>query len=504
MQKHIQSQSIKYLTLSLLSIIGLCLVLFSTRLYGNSLTPDSINYVSAARNLAEGNGLIAFDGSPLILWPPLYPFILSIPDFLFSIDPLKSANIINAVFFGLIVFFSGLLIFRYLKSSTLIQILGTIVVLLSLILLDIATHTWSEIVFIFFVQVFFYYIDVYREKQDVFSLLVISVSAALACLTRYIGMCIIMTGALMLIFQFRRNVRSGIIPLIVFIMISCLPIGIFLVRNHTISGTFFGSRNPSEVSIIQNLRLVLDVVREYGYFPVKVVKGNVFFLLIIIISFFAVSFGKGRFRETRPIIFFIFFYISFLVYSSSTYAYEQINYRYLSPLYIPLTLLFLISIEVLLEFFKKRISPTVVNASFSLGLIIWLLSYPLNGTIHYTRLWSTHGTGGFNSTEWHNSDLIKYVENIHLEQGQSIYTAETPTIYILTGIVSKNSSLPTLSKELFNIPDEGKELNNFDYYLWFNNYGNLYKWDELISSTNVKKLCEFKDGVVFAIFRVPM
>lgn len=504
MTRFLQAESIKYYLLILISFCGSILVLVSTSLNGASVTPDSVHYISTARNLAIGNGLIAYDGRPFLLWPPLYPAILSIPAILFSIDPLISAGVINAIFFGLVVFFSGLLLFRHLKSSALIQILGSVIILLSLILLDTATHAWSEIIFIFFVQVFLYYLEVYRTKKDMMSLLVLSTSASFACLTRYIGISLIITGVVIIVFLYKSKLKSGLLPLMIFVSIASLPIGAFLLRNYQVGGSLFGSRNPSTVTVFQNLDYVFSSVRDYGYFPVKIIAGNTAFLLIIIISFIACIF-KERFKETSPVILYIFFYISFLVYSSSSYAFEQINSRYVSPLYIPVTLLFLVSIEVLLEPIKKILSPRIINSLFALGLFVWLISYPLKGTKHYTRLWKSYGTGGFNSPEWNKSDLIQYVKNIQLQHGQVIYSAEGPIIYILTGIVC-NNTIPNLTKEPVYIPgeDEQNKSNSpyFDYYIWFSKYSNLFKWDDLVSSTNVRKLNEFKDGAVFTIFRI--
>ena len=83
--------------LLLLGLTGTILSLLSTSLFGSGLSPDSVYYISIARNIAAGNGFVTFMGAPMIEWPPLYPLILAIPGILFKIDPLISAPYIGAI-----------------------------------------------------------------------------------------------------------------------------------------------------------------------------------------------------------------------------------------------------------------------------------------------------------------------------------------------------------------------------------------------------------------------
>ena len=152
--------------LLVLSATGVVLSLLSTSRYGAGLSPDSVYYISAARNIAGGFGVTSFDGSPFVYWPPLYPMLLSIPAIVFHLDPLTTAPIINAILFGLIIYFSGLLLGRHLFSSTALAILGVPLIVFSIILLDIATMAWSETLFIFLTLVFLLYLGKFLEKKD--------------------------------------------------------------------------------------------------------------------------------------------------------------------------------------------------------------------------------------------------------------------------------------------------------------------------------------------------
>ena len=62
----------------LLSAAGALVVFFGTSRFGIGISPDSVNYISCARELIKGNGFISYDGTPFTLWPPLYPTLLGI------------------------------------------------------------------------------------------------------------------------------------------------------------------------------------------------------------------------------------------------------------------------------------------------------------------------------------------------------------------------------------------------------------------------------------------
>src|SRR5438477_1033952 len=71
---------------------------------GSGLTPDSLHYITAARHLMVGQGLMQapVDGAtvPFILYAPLFPIILSSGGSIFRADPLQVARWLNCMLFG--------------------------------------------------------------------------------------------------------------------------------------------------------------------------------------------------------------------------------------------------------------------------------------------------------------------------------------------------------------------------------------------------------------------
>ena len=185
--------------LGILGIIGSGVVLLLTYQHGSGITPDSVSYISAARSLANGHGFITYNGEFLVFQPPLYSIILALIKNIFSIDPLISAGYLNSLLFGLIVFISGLFFLKHLKSFILV-ILGTLSVLISYAIVQSSLMTLSEPLFIFLLLLFFHYVDAYQKEHNIYSLILFSLAAALACLTRYTGIIIILTGLINIIY----------------------------------------------------------------------------------------------------------------------------------------------------------------------------------------------------------------------------------------------------------------------------------------------------------------
>src|SRR5262245_17419589 len=112
-----------------LCLAGICLILIATARYGVGLTPDSACYISVARNLVAGNGLIPDTSVPFVEWPPLFPLLLALAAWL-GLDPIVAARLLNALAFGLILLVSSLWMQRNIRSR-LLALTGSVAVLLA-------------------------------------------------------------------------------------------------------------------------------------------------------------------------------------------------------------------------------------------------------------------------------------------------------------------------------------------------------------------------------------
>ena len=231
--------------LALLALLGTGLVLLATSRYGAGLASDSVGYIATARNLMAGSGLLLYDGTPLLAQPPLFPALLALAGGLIKTDPLLLVSAVNALLFGLIVYFGGILAFRCLSGYPIFAFIGTLAILVSVPLFTVSIIAWSEPLFILFVVLSLLFADSYLEKNDKVSLTLLSISVALSFLTRYIGAVLVIWAAVIVMATFRGSFKIRMAHLVVFAMAPAVSIGTWLVRNYLVSGTPLGPRASS-------------------------------------------------------------------------------------------------------------------------------------------------------------------------------------------------------------------------------------------------------------------
>jgi hypothetical protein len=120
------------------------------------------------------------------------------------------------------------------------------------------------------------------------------------------------------------------------------------------------------------------------------------------------------------------------------------------------------------------------------------------------------GTGGYTSTEWRNSELVKYMAHLPIESGQAVYSNEDEILYILTGIKCK-PGLISISPGTRELPGDTtnsfrtRNIINYDYFVYFAKYPDScpYSKDQLENSANLKKIVQVSDGAVFSVQRIP-
>ncbi|MGH8016172.1 MAG: hypothetical protein ACREBV_08280, partial [Candidatus Zixiibacteriota bacterium] len=175
--------------LTLTASLAVCLILISTSKYGIGVSPDSSCYISIAENLTKGNGFAIYDLEPAVAWPPLYPAILAFAQF-FGLNFSMWARLLNALLYGLLVLAAARWLFQNIKSRTIAWI-GTSGVLFSPVLLFIAKFAWSELLFSLLVFLALVKIKRLQDSVTIQKVLILALLTALACLTRYVGVTLV-------------------------------------------------------------------------------------------------------------------------------------------------------------------------------------------------------------------------------------------------------------------------------------------------------------------------
>lgn len=507
-------QNIKHINLykqivaGLIGLIGTITILSLTVQHGTGITPDSVVYISVARNFADHNTFIMYNGSVLVLQPPLYPIVLALIKKILLIDPQVSTSYVNAILFGLIIYLSGSFLLKYLKSVAL-SILGTISILISYALVQVSLMALSEPLFILLILLFIYHFDKFRSKQDYTSLFLLSIWASLACLTRYTGIVIILTGIILILTHQKSNFKKKILQSLVFILITVLPIGIWIIRNYFISGTTIGQRAESSYSLSQNLRFFYDTILLW-YLPADSI-----FIYLILFTFLSAAWILFKLNFDKPYDFkinykivpsllFALFYSCFIIISSTTTAYDRISDRLLSPIYIPAVFLLFFILDKILSWLSLRFNKYVVNIVLII-CVITFLRFPLHNTLYIIEEFRNQSGSGYNSVSWSNSETIEFlIKHKQLENNFTLYSNEPEAVYAFTNLKIEYSPAKTFynSPQLLNA-DQNSNIfcmgTNNGYLIWFKeaNRSFLFTIEELQKIFDLTEVASFDDGEIY-------
>jgi len=215
----------------LMAAIAGTAALVATR-HGIALSPDSVSYLSAARNLAAGHGYLDFTGTADTTFPPLFPAAIAAGNVVgFSLT--TSARLVNASSFAVIVVLSWALLRRHV-DSTVVRVTALIAIACSPVLLDVSAKAWSEPLFCAFLLAFLLVIE--RAVCSVDARLRLVAAAGLisgaAFLVRYVGVSLIITGVVVCtLLPLGTSIRRRAERTLVFVLAAAPLPAIWALRN---------------------------------------------------------------------------------------------------------------------------------------------------------------------------------------------------------------------------------------------------------------------------------
>ncbi|MFZ5478584.1 MAG: hypothetical protein ACOZNI_17570, partial [Myxococcota bacterium] len=162
----------------LLAALVAALLFVATGPWGPGLTQDSATYLSTATHLSEGAGFVRFDGRAYVLWPPLYPVLISLGVHA-GLSAARAAVVVN----GLALWAAAVAVARVVRRDArapIAALLAGLAVVLVPGQVTVAGSVWSETTFAAFVALAF--VAVGRGGG-----LAVGVFVGLAALTRHVG-----------------------------------------------------------------------------------------------------------------------------------------------------------------------------------------------------------------------------------------------------------------------------------------------------------------------------
>ena len=440
MNIRITPRLVSFLTLGLLTVIGIFLVLRSTP-EGLGLSDDSIAYIAGARSLLAGRGYREAwlaSNSPITHFPPGFSSALALIGLL-GLDPFRGARFLNALLFGLSTGLIGTLGWRMTKSL----VAGLVVAALFVLngsLLQVYTTAMSEPLFIFLSLLAFWMFDLYFERDAHWIWLVLcGIFVGVAYLTRYAGLALLATF-LVALFILHDSWRKRFVGIGIFLA-SVLPFIIgWTFRNFIVAGNATNREliwhpitasnfNTTLYVISQFLIPVEDWRKQLYKTPALFIALTALILLMVLVwvgikvwKYFVAPQQAPR-QETISFTtgLYVFGYIASIIASMLLFdASTKFQLRILAPIFISLLVL-LVAFGVWL--WKKRRELAIVLALFIIGVSIY------NQNITVQEL--SKGGQGFASFVWYDSKAIAYLRT--LPRAVIIYTNETGAVYLYTG-----------------------------------------------------------------------
>ena len=334
------------------AVLGGGLVLARGAADGVRLLPDSIDYIAAARNLVAGEGLGRLpDGQPYDLWPPLYPVLLAAGGF-FVADPHDVAGPLNAVVFGLTVFVAGRWLRQRIRSRFLFA-WGCLALALALPLTHLASWAVSEPPFILFALLALFRAEAHLRDGGRSPLAWAVLFTALACLTRYSGVAVLVAVTAALLLQRGRPPGERLKRAALYAVPAFIPLGLWLARN----GFVFGEAvvNPGRHAGYSPGGILFDLWAHAGKWAALVDSDTwgraAVAVLALAICAAVYVIRKRRWLDSwRPFAVlggFTLAFVVLLIASGLLGNFWRLWERYLSPVYIPLLLMSLLLMDAL-------------------------------------------------------------------------------------------------------------------------------------------------------------
>ena len=395
------------LLLAALALLGAALILARHVNYGVSIHWDSINFITVARNLLAGEGLVElWTKTDFILTPPFYPLLLAGAT-LFIVDPLDVAGPLNATIFGLTIFAAGQWLRQRIHSRFLV-LWTCLAILFALPLAHWASTVMTDTPFVLFVTLALLQTDNFLQKGKQASLLWAAVFTALACLTRYIGPALIFTVLPLLLFQhgiapFEKLKRIGL-----YAAVSATPICLWMLRNFLRFDSPMGGRSPLNYALPEILDAVISHLTRWLFLEMSLGEFHVFAealtglaLLVLVIALGGILRAQQKAAAwtdlTSLCLFPTFTLVYFILFIQAiqTSGVGPPRYRYLLPVYIPLLFTAVLVIDRFLRYERQRkLLGTINDLPFIRTIIprrvkqVSLLTVLLSATLSLWLGWS--------------------------------------------------------------------------------------------------------------------
>lgn len=484
---------------------------WSVSSFGLGTSRDSVEYLFTSLSLTRGDGLVSFLGGRYVLWPPLYPALLSLFQRIGGMDPLQSALALQLLTFIWIAALTAWLFTRLFPRTFALAFLGNALALTGVGLTMLFQAVGSDYLFIALTLSMVYLCDSYitenRPRMIGWMILV----SALAMLQRYIAVALLLTAA-WVVFQHSRTTLADRLKRTALLGLSLVPVGLWalslpveaVVRNDP--SNLFENFYWFTFSI---LSWFVPEAELYDH-PFRTQVGMWGLWLGIVVCGVIVWRARGNrnLSVETPLFLFGGIYTVLLLVIASLTSFNSLDSRFASPVFIPLVALVLSAFERLLlsEYFRARLTPSLAYAILSIPLLAGLAFSEMR-SVAAIQLQRENGAG-YTSREWYDNDVIAYWL-AHKPEAEYLAFSNYPA-----GVAVHTWHVVLSSPRRTNHPNAGEavipletylpslfEAGKESYVIWIepNEYTHVYSVGDLQEVVEVETVYESADGGIYRL-----
>lgn len=502
-----------------IALLGAGLVLAREITYGVAFTWDSVNYLGAARELlTEGDFARALEErEPFTTWGPLYPMLLAAGGF-GAFDPLDVAGPLGAAVFALTILAAGLWMRRVIASRALV-VWGCLALACAFPLARIAGFALTDAPFILFVTLALSRIDAFRDGGGRTALAWAAAFTALACLTRYAGVALIIAALPLLLLRDGPRPWERARDAAFFLAAAALPLGLWLLRNALLVGSPTGQRIPGDAlpAVLGRTFQTLESWLYPGFDAARIERlmnagtAAVLLALAVVVVACAVR-GGGTAERLRGRSFvlvngaFAFVYAAFLI-TTASLTYVDGDQRHLAPLIPPLLLLAVFAVDRLWSRVRERGGTKLavpLAALMTLGLGLWLSLAALRTANDIAEANGEGVRDSFTTASWRDSETVRYVREHRIGLSSRLVADAALPLYGHTVSLDTHADaryyhwgydLPRLERWIAEAEAAGEAL----YVVRLRWFGGEDAWpvDDLAAIPGLELAAELSDGAVF-------
>lgn len=391
--KFVQAHPRLAIYLALLSVLGMALVFLVTYKFGPGISTDGAKYLSTAQNLLERKGLNDYLNDPLTQFPPLYSLLIAGISLITRLDVFLAAQYLDILTFGLVIWLAGYFFYKIFPNELLFSYFGSAIFTTSLSLIIMASNVLSDLLFLAFTLVFLIIATDVLETGTKKNIVLMGFIAAISPFERYAGLALILTGAVLVFFLFRKNPIQSIVFGGIFAAVTGLPILLWVYfHNYLPTGILFGVRLPP--NYLGNFQVTLEKM-EHWILPATLTNVVPWWtILLIILLVLMVGNRSGDWKRWvghlvnpyfLPSLVFFILYFGVLIFNISYY---EVRFPYMDRIHIiilpALLALIFLTIRELAPSYLRNLAPRNREV-FSIFIFLIWLTFPVYNIQKYMQ-----------------------------------------------------------------------------------------------------------------------